>query len=268
MTIIKRFQKTFFKYRSQLDFGNEVLRSYFPYYRFLFRYFDNMALAANEETNFYNKNIFNHSYRKIQLVDSTITNTPLKNSLVKNITGRFLLSCNNKENHEKILHLFNEVNTNDSYTEEITTLATSSMKLTPGNDIPNLLVISPDNTEKPLQDIINNPTVFFLWSSESKSYYKNVHLKAKELHSKFPEYDFIGINIDLKYQPWVNLIDKAGYSKETEYLFKDLEKSKKELVYYSLNKAIIVDEKGIILHGSANLFNKKIEEDLLAYLNQ
>jgi hypothetical protein len=88
----KEIPEDFFKYRSQLDFGNEVLRSYFPYYRFLFRYFDNMALAANEETNFYNKNIFNHSYRKIQLVDSTITNTPLKNSLVKNITGRFLLS--------------------------------------------------------------------------------------------------------------------------------------------------------------------------------
>lgn len=259
---------SFYNYRKNIDFGNETLRSYFPYYRFLFRYFDNMALESNNENDFYNKNVFKHNYNKIKIIDSTVTNAPLKNSLFKNIAGRFILSCNSKDNHEKMLALFNEVNTNEEYQLEISELADASMKLTPGNKIPNLSLITPENTSKSLLGVINNPTVFYLWSSESKSYYKNIHKKAKELNTKFPEYDFIGLNVDLQYQPWINLVEKSGYKKGKEYLFEDLEKAKKSLVSYSLNKAIVVDENGVILNGSANLFNKKIEESLLAYLNK
>ena len=260
--------ESFYNYRKDIDFGSETLRSYFPYYRFLFRYFDNMALEENNETNFYKKNSFRHNYSKIKLIDKTITNDSLKNSLVKNIAGRYLLSCNSQENQEQILQLFQEVNNSESHHKEITDLAEASMKLTPGNEIPNLSLVTPENTLKTLQGIISNPTVFFLWSSESKSYYKNIHYRAKELNSKFPEYDFIGINIDLKYNPWINLVTKSGYNKGKEYLFEDLEKAKKSLLYYSLNKAIIVDENGFIINGSANLFNKNIEESLLGYLNQ
>jgi len=260
--------ESFYNYRNDIDFGSETLRSYFPYYRFLFRYFDNMALEENNETNFYNKNSFTHNYSKIKLIDGTITNDSLKNSLVKNIAGRYLLSCNNKDNQEQILHLFQEVNNNESHHKEITDLAEASMKLTPGNEIPNLSLVTPENTFKTLQGVINNPTVFFLWSSESKSYYKNIHYRVKELNSKFPEYDFIGLNIDSNYKNWINIVNKSEYNKGKEYLFEDLEKAKKSLVYYSMNKAIIVDEKGVIINGSANLFNKNIEETLLGYLNQ
>ena len=34
----------FYNYRDDINFGSDVLRSYFPYYRFLFRYFDNLAM--------------------------------------------------------------------------------------------------------------------------------------------------------------------------------------------------------------------------------
>ena len=32
----------FYSHRDSIDFGSKSLRSYFPYYRFLFRYFDNL----------------------------------------------------------------------------------------------------------------------------------------------------------------------------------------------------------------------------------
>ncbi len=260
--------ESYYNYRKDIDFGNEILRSYFPYVRFLFRYFDNMALAKNNESDFYNKNSFTHSYSKIKIIDSTITNNSLKNSLVRTIAGRYLLKCNGKENQQKMLALFQEINTNTDHLKEITDLAEASMKLTPGNEIPNLFLVTAENTLKAMHGIINNPTVIYLWSGESEKHYKNIHYRVKELNSKFPEYDFIGINTDSNYNKWIHIVSRQGYNKGREFQFEDISKAEKSLVIYSMNKTIIVDEKAKIINGSANLFNKNIEEILLGYLNQ
>jgi len=260
--------ESFYNYRKDIDFGSETLRSYFPYYRFLFRYFDNMALEKNKESDFYNKNSFTHNFSKLKIIDSTITNESLKNSLVRNIAGRYLLNCNSKESQEKILALFQEMNTNCIHKEEINELAEASMKLTPGNEIPNLFLVTAENTIKSTQGIINNPTVFYLWSGDSDKHYKNIHYRAEELNSKFPEYDFIGINTDSNYNNWIQIVTKQGYNKGKEYQFENITNAEKSLVIYSMNKTIIVDEKANIISGSANLFNKNIEEILLGYLNQ
>ncbi len=260
--------ESFYNYRKDIDFGSETLRSYFPYYRFLFRYFDNMALEKNNELNFYNKNSFTHNYSKIKIIDSTITNDSLKNSMVKSIAGRYLLNCNSKKQQEQILSLFLEVTTNKNHQKEITELANASKKLTPGNVIPNLSLVTPENTLKTLQGIINNPTVLYLWSGKSEKHCKNIHYRVKELNSKFPEYDFIGINTDTNYKNWIQVVSKLGYNKGKEYQFENISKAEKSLVIYSVNKAIIVDENGVIINGSANLFNKNIESFLLGYLNQ
>jgi len=225
-------------------------------------------LIENDESDYYKRNSYEHNFHKIELINATITNDSLKNSLVKNITGRYLLNCNDKENQEKILALFLKINNNKKHQEEISEVAKSSMKLTPGNKISNLVLISTENTIKDLHTIINNPTVFYLWSSKSVSHYKNIHYKVTELSSKYPEYDFIGINIDANFNDWLQIINKYGYSKGKEYQFDDIKKAEKELVIYTVNKAIIVDKKGNIINGSTNLFNTNIEEILLGYLNQ
>ncbi|MFK5983299.1 MAG: hypothetical protein QM499_10320 [Flavobacteriaceae bacterium] len=260
--------ESFYSYRNDIDFGSESLRSYFPYYRFLFRYFDNIALSENENLSYSNRNSFDHNYHKIELIAEIITNDSLKNSMVRNITGKYLLSCNEKEMQEKILALFLKVNSNKKHQDEINKLAEASMKLTPGNNISNLLLVTTDNTLKDLRSIIKNPTVIYLWSSNSVSHYKNIHYRVSELNSKFPEYDFIGINTDVNNANWLKIIKKYSYKKEAEYQFENLSKAEKELVIYTVNKAIIVDEKGTIINGSTNLFNINMEAVLLGYLNQ
>ncbi len=259
---------SFYSYRNHIDFGSETLRSYFPYYRFLFRYFDNIAFEKIDNTDPYSKNSFDHTFRKIKLIESTVTNDSLKNSMVKNIAGRYLLNCNEKENQEKMLALFLATNTNKQHQNELNEVAKASMKLTPGHKISNHLLITTENTLKDLQSIITKPTVFYFWSPKSVNHYRSIHYKASELNSKYPEYDFIGINTDSNFANWSAIIKKKGYNKAKEYQFNNLSKAEKELVIYSVNKAIIVDKNGVIINGSANLFNPNIEGILLGYLNQ
>ena len=89
-----------------------------------------------------------------------------------------------------------------------------------------------------------------------------------ELKSKYPEYDFIGINTDSNYNKWMTIINKSGYKTNLEFQFENVSKSEKELVIHTINKAIIVDKNGTIINGSVNLFNINIEDSLLGYLNQ
>jgi len=264
----REIPESFFDYRKEIDFGSESLQSYFPYYRFLFRYFDNIALIGSCKTDYNYKNSFEHNYKKIAIIDSTITNNSLKNSLIRNVTGRFLLNCNSTENQQQILELFLESSTNQDHKNELIDLANSSMKLTTGNEISNLMLVTSENTLKDLHSVINNPTVFYFWSSESESYFKSIHNRIAELRSRFPEYDFIGINTDSKYRNWINILTKFGYDKGKEFQFDDISKAEKSLVLYSINKVIIVDENHKIIVGSTNLFNINVEQSLLGYLNQ
>ena len=259
--------ESFYSYRKNIDFGSETLRSYFPYYRFLFRYFDNVALDKNDISSYYNRNSFKHSYRKIELIDSTITNEDLKNSLIKNIAGRYLLNCNSKKDQQKMLALFMKTNTNKEHQKELKEVATSCMKLTPGHKISNQLLVTPENTYKDLQTIIVKPTVIYFWSLKSVTHLKEIHRRVNDLKTKFPEFDFIGVNTDSNFNKWNATIKKYGYTTSKEFQFNDIENAQKDLIIYSINKSIIVDEKGNIINGSTNLFSSKTEEILLSFLN-
>jgi len=252
----------------EIDFGSEGLQSYFPYYRFLFRYFDNVALEGTCKTDYNYRNSFDHNYKKIGIIDSTITNNALKNSLIRNVTGRFLLNSNSKENQQKILELFLRTSTNEDHKNELKDLAGASMELTPGNEISNLMLVTSENTLKDLHSVINNPTVLYFWSGKSESHLKSVHNRVTELSSRFPEYDFIGINTDSNYKNWNKTLTKYGYNTGKEFQFENIYDAERKLVLYSINKVIIVDENYNIIVGSTNLFNSSVEQSLLGYLNQ
>jgi len=264
----REIPESFFDYRKEIEFGSESLQSYFPYYRFLFRYFDNIAMHGSCENDYNYKNSFDHNYKKIAIIDSTITNNSLKNSLIRNVTGRFLLNCNSKEYQQQILELFLQSSTNKDHKSELIELANSSMKLTAGNEISNLMLVTTENTLKDLHSVINNPTVFYFWSSESERHLKSIHNRITELASRFPEFDFIGINTDSNYKNWIKILTKYDYDKGKEFQFDNISKAEKSLVLYSINKVIIVDENNKIIVGSTNLFNYNVEQSLLGFLNQ
>jgi hypothetical protein len=87
------------------------------------------------------------------------------------------------------------------------------------------------------------------------------------LKAKYPEYDFIGINIDLHFKKWLKVVKNAGFDPSMEYQVENFEVAELKLVIDSVNKAIIVDDQGIILNGNANIFNYSVEAELLGFLN-
>ncbi|MFC7357497.1 TlpA family protein disulfide reductase [Jejudonia soesokkakensis] len=259
----------YFDYRKKINLDNPSFRNYFSYTRFLNRYFDNLAHEKiDSATDYYDWNSYAHNKEKIILIDSLVKNDSIKNSLMRRAVRRYLLSTKDGVKSQEIVSLFAEISTNKNDLEALQALATYTVKLTPGNKIPDIQLVDTENLNRNLQNLIKKNSVIYFWTYESVNHYRDVHTKAAELHNKYPEYDFIGINTDRDYKKWKAIVLRNGFKTKDEYQIENLENAANELAIHTVNKAIIVGRDGKILDGNTSLFSSSIETLLVGYLNR
>lgn len=262
------FPKDFYNYRDQLDFGNENLRFYYAYYLFFNNYFDNLAFLKYAEKEDFNKRIYLHAYNKVKIIDSLITNDTLKNNLLRRNVYHYILDSKDDDKKAEVFNFFLAKNTNPQHKNAMTKLYNASLALSPGKKIPNLFLLNTDNTVKDIHSILKKPSVIYFWSSQSIKHFKNTHIKAAELRSKYPEYDFIGINTDSHFKKWRTVVTKSGYDTATEYQFDNIDEAENKLMLNAASKTFIVDKDGTILDRTLSLFSSNMEAQLLGYLNR
>ena len=259
--------ESFYDFRKKIDLGSESLRSYYPYYRYLGYYLDNLAFEQYQGKQAYNRESYLHSKYKMELIDSLITNDSLRNSLLRTTAARYFLNAQNEHNERDILERFTALSTNEWDHDELAGLAEATILLTPGHTIPNLSLLNTENEVKDLHSCLKRPTVLYFWSSESVSHYKKIHNRAQDLRNKYPEFNFVGINIDANYGKWKHIVTALGYQSDFEYQFERFDIAEMKLVINSVNKSMIVDTDGNIVNGNTNLFGGHIEQQMLGYLN-
>ena len=268
---IKDLPENFYAYRSTIDYNARHLSNFFSYNRFLFAHFDNLALKSYYERNAYHSKFNRHSTAynksKLDLIDSLISDETIKNNLLK-YKARDFISYNHSEvEAQNLLDYYLAKSTNDEDKAYMKDLVASLKLLRQGNPLPDLSVVNFDNKEYTIAEIIKKPTIIYFWTSHTKEQYRNSHYKVRELKRKFPNMDFVSVNInDNDDVFWKNIIKQYQFPTTCEYKFKDSKKALKTLALNYLNKAIIVDENGHILHPNANIYNSEFEntlEDLL-----
>ena len=260
------FGENYYDYRKNIDFNNEKLRFYYPYYRFLNRYFNGLMISKYPLG--IDRNSYAFSIDKMKAIDSTVSNDSIKNSLLRFTALHYLFYAKDAKDEKDFLGLFSSLSNNPIHLLQIEQLTEATVKMSRGNEIPNVMLLSMDNTVKDLHTIVNGPTVLFFWSGEFPSQAKIVHSRAAELKSKFPEYRFIGINTDRHFKKWRNIVKNMNFDETHEFQLDNVAEAEKALVLSSMSKAIILDKNAVILDGSTNMFNSNFQELLLGYLNQ
>lgn len=263
----KVIPEDFYNHRKKISFQKDTMEVYYPYYRLVHAYIDNLALESFNQKNQFNPSDFELNKHKLNLIDSIVDNQGIKNCLLYSSTRSFLLYSKDKSEEDEFLNLHNELSTCPLSKNNLIDLRTYTAQIKPGNKAPDIQLLTYDNTEVNLLDIIRQPTVLFFWSKKDIQHQKIIHTRAKELHAKFPEYNFIGINTDNHFKRWRSEIDKLGYSKENEFQLYNPKIAEKQLVITSYNKVLILDSNGIIRNGHTNIYHRTIENELLQYLN-
>lgn len=272
---LKNYQdlpSTFYAYRKDIDYNNAALSDFFIYNRFLYSHFNNIALSAfyknSEDDAIFNRNSLVYNLEKLKLMNEYVSNDTIKNKLLKNTARDFISMCEDSTETALIISSYLEKSTNTKDKNYIKGLSVAIKQLRPGKIIPDVNLVSYENEPYALSDLITKPTVIYFWSSNLKLHYKNSHYKSKELGKKYPNIEFIAINInDNDNRYWKKTLNEFKFSTGNEYQFDSPTEGKQTLAINTIYKMIVVDKDLRIVDSYYNMFQSRFE-DALKQLNK
>ncbi len=247
----KKQDSLYFDFRKYLSLGETDLAFFDPYINYLLNYLNKKALDSTQNY-FRNRQKTDFNIKRLQLIKSHIKGNVLRNNLARAVAFEELMKMENHDNHQEFLKHFLLVNTSQPYLKEVLDLHNDIEKMSAGNKLPELRLQNHLLEIISTNKLIEKPTVFYFWSQTQMSHYRSTVLKAKKLENQFPEYQFKGICI----QPFNEIVFEVhrmlGIKPESQLAFKDFDIDSKKWVLSLLNRAIIVDRRGIIKEGFAN----------------
>lgn len=265
----KKMPSNFYDFRTEIVYNDIDLKDFYPYYNFLFPHINNLALEQLTTTNsnfILEDHKLEYTSRKLELIDSLVSNTMIKNNLLKYTTRNFISNSKSIDQSYILYQSFLDKNTNEKDKKYIKDLFKNAQGLQPGYPLPAIEVISPTNETQNINTITDKTTVIYFWDNASRYHFENSHIKAKTLQEKFPNIDFVSININSMHTyAWKNMIYGNQFKINNEYRFADPSYAKKRLAINYIKKVLVVDSEGIILNSTADLFDPSFELVLKQY---
>ena len=80
--------------------------------------------------------------------------------------------------------------------------------------------------------------------------------------TKYPNYNFVAININDSAEDWKNTLSNYNFKGITELHCSDFESIKTKWAINKIHRTIILDNKGQIKNAFANLFDSQFEDNL------
>ncbi|EDM43524.1 fructose-6-phosphate aldolase 2 [unidentified eubacterium SCB49] len=253
---------SFLNHRKEIDFGNDLMRSHYSYYRFMDNYYNNVAFNKYKNVDSFNRKNFTHASSKMLEIKNLTHNEALRNKLLRRSALDYLLHTTDVKKATQLFNQFKSFSSNQANINEIRNILDRTIKIIPGNIIPDVQLVNLDNETKTLHAVLEKPTVIYFWTYESAVHYKEVHDKANNLKIKYPAYDFIAINADDNFRKWRRISNTISTDNKTEYQLDNLQSAKSVLILDIPEKTIIVDQNGKIKNASAAITDLSFEDVL------
>lgn len=252
--------KDFYNYRKKVDLNNRDLTYFRPYFDFMKWHFGNMSYMACLENCATDKKPVNDrlhfNKHKLALVDSLVEQTELRDILFRNVAMDYLLrEHKTSEEATAFIEKFKSLSSNDEHKEEIDLLYKGIKNLQPNTTLPNLVVKDFNNTGVSIKDLANNKknTVFYFWTAEQKNHFRNVNRHITFLEEKYPNYNFVGINLRTNFTEWKHLMEEYKLDQSKQFFGENFKELQMAMIIDGLNKCVIAKDT-IVVDGFANLY--------------
>ena len=265
------FPKEFFAHRSRIDVDKPKLLNNYAFRPFMNALISNIAYKKSSQKNDKEINLNSYTYNKSRLliIDSIFEEPVLKNYFATTEIREFVRRRNNAEDINLLVSDFLDISTDQKANDEIAQLAATYINLGPGNPLPDFQLRDVDNEIVKLKGKLNKLTVLYYWSTADRNYALGIHDQVKDLQLKYPEIEFIGINIDnMSYDNWQDAIANNDFRDSREFQIYGESAINRELALRNSNRSMVIDKNLTIIDPNINLFYYKIETTLLGYLNR
>jgi hypothetical protein len=258
--IIKELPKNYYNHRKNVDFNNAIFANYSPYIDYVTSLLNNITFTESKGD--INESDLENNIKKLNIADTLIKNQKIKNTVLNGLTLRYLMKEQNLYNNNAFIKRYLELSTDKKMQVDIKKIEKSIYKLSIGNKLPNEKFVNEKNEPVSLEKLIKKQTVIFFCNLGIPSHLNSVHKKVFNLKEKYPNVDFIAINIDDTYDDWKKKLDEFDHKNIVEIHAVDPEALKEDLIIYKIHRTLILNPDGTIKHGFTNLYDVNFEENL------
>ncbi len=252
---------SFYSYWNNLDFNNRDLTYLKPYFDFMKWHFGNLSYVyctdnCSEEQKKVGGDRLHFNNHKLAMVDSVVQQTELRDILFRNIAMDYLLKVHNPSDEAIVfIDKFRNLSKNEAHKEEIDLLYKGIKNLQPNTTIPNLSLRDVENNILSIKDVTNKKknTVFYFWTAAQERHFRKVSQQISDLEKKYPDHNFVGINLRTSYPQWQDLMKQYSLDKEKQYYGENFKEIQMAMIIDGLNKCVITKD-SLVVDGFANLF--------------
>ncbi|MGA8854871.1 MAG: hypothetical protein WB492_11905 [Christiangramia sp.] len=267
----KEIPEDFNDYRHEIDFNNEELQDYYVYTNLIDDYLRSKSIEGcgteyKDHKKCFNINSFRNIKRRVLLIDSLSNIKPLKNEFLDRMAAQAITMAENEARLDSVLDLFKQIDY--SHINMAEDLAEIQKTYFVGKSLNSLKAENTDGEIISYGEIIKQPTITYAWSLYAPAHHRWQHSIISYLKKKYPEIEFMGVNIDLNdREEWLRTLETFGYDKENEFQITKRAPTKETYKKY-LNKVFFVDADGTIVRGDVQLGSPDFEDDILQFLNK
>ncbi|ESU25298.1 hypothetical protein FLJC2902T_31060 [Flavobacterium limnosediminis JC2902] len=260
--VCKFLPKNYYSFRNEIDYNNEDLTTYVSFVRYMSAMLNNIAYKDCTTEKDYEQSALASNIKKLNITDTLFKNQKIKNGVLNNIAFMYLLEDQNMANNKKFLDRYFQLSTDKSKHNEIRKISSAAQLLNPGKTLPPQTFINPLGEKIDFNSAIKGQTVVFFWTLSSKSHLEAVHKKAHDLKAKYPDLNFIAINMDDSNEDWLRTLATYNFDVTTELHATDLKKLKEEWVITKIHRVMLLNPDGTIKNAFVSLFDADFEKYL------
>jgi len=260
--IVEKLPADYYDYRKKIDFNNSKLSGYSPFVNYLTHMLNNVA-AINYHNHFTVVDLeLKTNINKLNIADTLIKDEKVKNTILNNIAFTYLLEDQNMINNQKFLETYHKYSTDKSSKNEILKIGNAIQLLKVGNHLPEVSFVNPSNATIDSDNFPKKKTVLFFWTENLISHAIAAHKKVNALQKKYPDYQFIAVNLDNNQAKWNTALAKYNATGITELRVANFQYLKAKWAITKVHRTIILNSDGTIKNAFTNIFDVTFEDKL------
>jgi len=253
--IFKNTDQSFYNHRKSVRINNDTLMYFPPHSKYVGNYLYNItfelghSLSDKEYTSEFTVDLLN-------TIDQNLTSKEFKNAFLKQtVIGHFYRrsSCNIQQ---ETFDVFFKLSTDDTDKELVQQLLSDSKSLTKGQFVRDFMITNFNNRRHSIKKLTKNKNTLLLFWNPIYVSSKYISSRINYLTDKFPQVQFIQIQIDGKQNEYIPQLDVKNQ------FFITPKSNANDFLTSKMPRAIILNKKGIITNGFASISSIKTHTDL------
>ena len=253
--IFKNTDQSFYNHRKSVRINNDTLMYFPPHSKYVGNYLYNItfelghSLSDKEYTSEFTVDLLN-------TIDQNLTSKEFKNAFLKQtVIGHFYRrsSCNIQQ---ETFDVFFKLSTDDTDKELVQQLLSDAKSLTKGQFVRDFMITNFNNRRHSIKKLTKNKNTLLLFWNPIYVSSKYISSRINYLTDKFPQVQFIQIQIDGKQNEYIPQLDVKNQ------FFITPKSNANDFLTSKMPRAIILNKKGIITNGFASISSIKTHTDL------